>query len=353
MRIAVTADIHLASKGEHPERYNALENIFEQVESENIETLCIAGDLFDKDFKNYAEFEELCKRHRHIQLHIIPGNHDAGISERSIVGSNIHIYTVPTLIEIGSTTLLFVPYEKNAKMSEKIASIENEIKGKDWVLIGHGDYYGGVKELNPLEPGTYMPLSRKNVESFAPRAAFLGHIHKPVNWDNVYYAGSPCALDIGETGRRRFLIYDTDDGSVVPMVVQTDVIYFQESFVIVPSDNEVLLLKQEISKRIESWNIDPADYLKVIVRVGASGYAMDRGAIFSALSEGFDGFGYYKDEGPLIESLSISADQQLGAVAERTMKLIDNLEWDYGGDQPERESLRIEALKVIYGAQGG
>lgn len=350
MKIAVTADIHLAIKGEHPERYNALENILGQLEAENIETLLIAGDLFDRDFLNYAEFERLCKKHPQIQLHIIPGNHDAGISEKSIVGSNIHIYTVPTAIEIGSTTFLFVPYNEKGKMGEQIASLKDEIRGKDWILIGHGDYYGGVKELNPLEPGTYMPLSRENILTFAPQVVFLGHIHKPTNWGNVYYTGSACGLDICETGKRRFLVYDTADGSVIPMVAVTDILYFDESFVIVPLDSEVPLLRQEIEKRIDSWNIDTSDYSKVVVRVRVIGYAMDRGAILSVLKEGFDGFRYYSDEGPLIDELSTSTDRQLGAITERTMKLIDELEWDFGGDQPAKEQLKIKALEVIYGA---
>ena len=62
------------------------------------------------------------------RLHIIPGNHDADISEKSIVGPNIHIYTVPTAIEIGSTTFLFIPYEEKTKMGEQIASLEWEIQ---------------------------------------------------------------------------------------------------------------------------------------------------------------------------------------------------------------------------------
>lgn len=349
MKFAVTADIHLTTKGEHPERHNALENILGQIEAESIENLIISGDLFERDFHNYAEFESVCKRHPRIQIHIIPGNHDAAISEKSIVGSNIHIYSVPTAVEIGSTIFLFIPYEQKAKMGERIASLESEIKGKDWVLIGHGDYYGGTKELNPLEPGTYMPLSKKNVETFAPRAVFLGHIHKPVNCGGVYYPGSPCGLDIGETGKRRFLVYDTTDGSVVPMVVVTDMIYFEESFVVVPLDNEVPLLKQEIANRIKSWNLDPTGHSKVILRVEAIGYAMDRSAILSALREVFDRFKYYKDEGPLINKLSTSRDRQLSAIAERTMKLIDELGWDFGGDEPERELLKIETLNVIYG----
>ena len=350
MKIAVTADIHLAIKGEHPERYNTLENILGQIEAENIETLLIAGDLFDKDFLNYAEFERLCKKHPKIHIHVIPGNHDAGISKKSIVGSNIDIYTVPTAVEIGSTTFVFVPYKEKAKMGEQIASLEEEIKGKDWILVGHGDYYGGVKEVNPLEPGTYMPLSRENIVTFAPRAVFLGHIHKPTNWGNVYYTGSPCGLDICETGKRRFLVYDTADGSVIPMVAVTDILYFDESFVIVPVDNEVSLLRQEVAKRIEAWNIDTCEYSKALVRVEAIGYAMDRGTILSALKEGFNGFRYYNDEGPLIDRLSMSTDRQLGAITERTVKLIDELEWDFGGDELTKEQLKIKALEVIYGA---
>jgi exonuclease SbcD len=353
MKVAITADLHLAVKKDYPERYNALENILRQIEAQSIETLLIAGDLFDRDFHNYTEFERLCKKYPQIQMHIIPGNHDAGISEKSIVGPNIHIYTAPTEATLGSTTFLLVPYKEKTKMSEQIATAEEVIRGKDWFLVSHGDYYGGTKELNPFEPGTYMPLSRENVEVFNPRAVFLGHIHKPINWGNVYYTGSPCGLDISETGKRRFLICDTGDGSVISQVVATDVVYFDESFIIVPLDKEVSLLKQEITKRIKSWGLGSSDDSKVVVRVQAIGYAMDRGAILGALRESFDKFSYYKGTGPLIDELSSSADLQLNTIAKRAIELIDKLEWDFGGDEPERESVKIAALNVIYDTRGG
>ncbi len=348
MRISVTADVHLRTRAEHSERYNALENIFEQTITEGIENLLIAGDLFDKDFQNYSEFEALCQQYSQLQLHIIPGNHDPSISGKSIVGNNIHIYTDPTALEIGSTTFLFVPYEEKAEMGEKIAEMEKEIEGKEWILVAHGDYYGGVKELNPLEPGTYMPLSRKDLERFKPRTVLLGHIHKALSQNNVHYAGSPCGLDINETGRRTFLVYDTADGSIVRREVTTDVLFFNESLVIVPMSNEVSLLEREIRKRIESWEIDPADYAKIRVRVEAKGYATDRSAVLAALEQGFGGFKYFKDEGPKIERLSASSDRQLNAMAERTMKLIDELDWSFGGDEPAKEDVTIAALSVIY-----
>jgi hypothetical protein len=135
----------------------------------------------------------------------------------------------------------------------------------------------------------------------------------------------------------------------VSRVVKTDVLYFNESFVIVPMDDEVTMLQQEIKERIESWDIDRSEYPKVRVRVEAVGYATDRSAVLAALEQGFERFKYFKDEGPKIERLLASSDHQLNAIAERTMKLIDELDWTFGGDEPAKEHVKIAALSVIYG----
>ncbi len=351
MRIAVTADAHLKTEAEHPERYRALENIFKQTIESGIENLIIAGDLFDKDFQDYSEFEKLCRNHTSLQLHIIPGNHDPSISGKSITGDNIHIYTDPSVLEIDSVTFLFIPYEEKAKMGEKIAQLEHEIDGKQWVLVGHGDFYGGVKELQPSsETGTYMPLSRKDVGRFKPRTVFLGHIHKPHSPANdVHYVGSPCGLDVSETGHRRFFVYDTANGSIEDRVIDTDVLYFTETFLVLPRDTELPLLEEDIAKRIESWSIDASDHSKVEVRVEARGYAKDRSAVVEVLERGFAGFAYYKDERPTIENLSVSSDDQLETISERTMSLIEELDWSFGGDEPTREQVELAALSVIYG----
>ncbi len=350
MKIAVTADAHLRTGAEHSERYNALENVFEQTVAAGIEHLIIAGDLFDKDFQNYSEFEALCRQHTSLQLHIIPGNHDPNISEKSITGDNVRIYTDPTVVEFDSVSFLFIPYEQGTKMGEKIAEIEHEIDGKQWVLVGHGDFYGGVKEPNPLEPGTYMPLSRNDLGRFKPHRAFLGHIHKAHSPSaTVSYVGSPCGLDIGETGQRTFVLYDTEGGNVDKRVINTDVLYFKESFLILPRDNEVSLLKQEIAARIADWGIEPADYPRVRLRVDAGGFARDKSAVRTALESGFGSFRYFKDETPSLENLSVSSDDQLEAISERTMNLIEQLDWPFDSDEPTKDQVEIAALSVIYG----
>lgn len=348
MQIGITADIHLTAEADHPERYRALESILAALYIEGSQTLLIAGDLFDKDFRNYSEFEGLLEKHPQIEIHVIPGNHDANISERAIVAPNLHIYTVPTAAKLGSTTFLFVPYKEGTNMGDEIAALAGSMGDTEWILIGHGDYYGGMADRNPLEPGTYMPLSRQNIEALRPFKVFLGHIHQCCDKGNVCYPGSPCGLDITETGKRRFFLYDTDDGSLRSPEVSTDIIYFDETFVVVPSEDEVPILRDEIRKRVESWNIGPSEQAKVVVRVRAVGYATDRAAILSLLKDEFAEFRPYNGQEPSIEYLSVSTDLKLNAIAERTMQLIDELDWHYGGDEPDKKDVRLAALSLIY-----
>ena len=62
MKIAITADIHLKTKEETPGRWDALSNILDIMLSENINTLIIAGDLFDKESQNYSDFDKFCNK---------------------------------------------------------------------------------------------------------------------------------------------------------------------------------------------------------------------------------------------------------------------------------------------------
>ncbi len=349
MRIAVTADLHLASRDQHPERFNALRDILEQLAVDSVEHLVIAGDLFDREHPTYSDFEDHCRQFPDIRFHVIPGNHDPGISPSSIVGGNVHIYTSPTIVDIGSTFVLFIPYEPKATMGEKIADSVAALEGKPWILVGHGDYYGGPSLRNPLEPGTYMPLSRSNVETFGPQTVFLGHIHKAAAIDGVHYPGSPCGLDISETGRRTYAVFDTLAGSIEARPVSTDILYFDESFVVFPHRDEVALLERAIKDRIARWAIGKSEQHKVCVRARARGYAFDRRAILRALEEGFGAYQFYDSEGPQVGELNTGADPQLCELAQRAEEVIAACEWTFGGDEPSRQDVVVHALSVIYG----
>ncbi|MCH7720116.1 MAG: hypothetical protein IH988_03880 [Planctomycetes bacterium] len=50
-----------------------------------------------------------------------------------------------------------------------------------------------------------MPLTRADLETHNPSLTLLGHIHAPYDGPPIYYPGSPCPIDMSETGLRRFL----------------------------------------------------------------------------------------------------------------------------------------------------
>ena len=95
MKIAITADVHLKTGQEYPERYNALKDVLDVLVREDIHILIVAGDLFDMGSQNYAVFDELCrdKKYAGIDFHVIPGNHDSAIGQKYFTAPNIRIYS--------------------------------------------------------------------------------------------------------------------------------------------------------------------------------------------------------------------------------------------------------------------
>jgi DNA repair exonuclease SbcCD nuclease subunit len=349
MDIAITADIHLSGGEEHVERYNALANIFDDLAEKKINTLVIAGDLFDKNCTSYSRFEEICMNYPQISIHVIPGNHDPDISKSVIVGKNIRIYDSPALEEFGGLSFVFIPYSATSGMAECLEDFSTEER---WVLVGHGDYFGGLKQRNPYEKGTYMPLYRKDIEKYSPWKVFLGHIHKPINTYNLYYPGSPCGIDVNETGRRRYLVFNTETGRVTSETVQTDLIFFNEIFLIIPDENEIKRLRNDAEQKIAAWSLNGEDIKRARIRIKATGYTADREEIMVCLKEVFAAYSFVKDEEPDIASLRVAMDSRRNAIARRAIQLIDEMDWKFGGNEPEKEKVIETVLSVVYGGGG-
>jgi len=353
VKIALSADIHLTSLGSHPERFHALENILSQMKEEEIDTLFIAGDLFDNSLRNYSEFESLCKKkeYRDLRLYIIPGNHDPEISTSSLVADNVRIFTEPEVVEINTkgTPLLMIPYQKGKTMGEVIEHFSLDLALQAWILIGHGDWSEGLRQANPYEPGVYMPLTSRDIDRYQPLQVFLGHIHAPYDSGRIHYTGSPCGLDITETGKRRFLIYDIAKDEIASREVGTDVIYFDETLVMLPMENESAFVYDLVKKVIQSWNITDWDRKKVRARVNVRGYCSNKSALEKELRKDFSDFNFYGDEGPDLSGVSISDDVECRYIAEKVKTSIDELEWPNSADEPDKDEVLQAALAVIYG----
>ena len=349
MRIAFTADLHLTSGQTYPERYDALENILEQMVRGGLGTLIIAGDLFDETSRNYAEFDKLCSKYKDIKILVIPGNHDNLLNQQEVTAANLDIYSEPRFKSFGENapTFLFLPFKKGKTMGEFISGFVSELPENNWVLIGHGDWAEGY-EPNPFEPGVYMPLTRSDLENFKPSQVFLGHIHKAMDKGKVHYIGSPCGLDIRETGRRRFLIFDTDTGKIESRKVDSRVIFFNESFVILPVDDESNYIRKQIAERIKSWELKQSEIPKTQIKVKVYGYSSDKRRLMGTIKESFRSFTFYKNWEPDLSEVSVADDVNRAEISNRVSAWIDQLSWSNTNSQPGKELILLQALKVIY-----
>ncbi|MHA1280112.1 MAG: metallophosphoesterase family protein [Candidatus Helarchaeota archaeon] len=349
MKVAITADLHLRTKKEYPERYKAIDNILTQCVDLGINDLLIAGDLFDKDLSSYTDFEALCKKtaYKDIKIKVIPGNHDSALLNRKFVLDNFEVIDKPKIIGIDENwKIMFVPYEANKLMGEIIQSLFLEIGDKKWVIVGHGDYIESVREINPYEPGIYMPLTRKDVDAFKPDRIFLGHIHQPILGDKVIYTGSPCGLNIDETGYRSFIVFDTDSNEIVKQKVENDILYFQTSLVVFPTADSLELLGIQIKDYIKGWDIKLDDEKKVRIRVKVSGYSSDRKALDKFIRKEFKNFEFEQE--PDLSNVKFADDSDRDFIFEKCIEEVQNLKDDLKteGLQPE---IYKSILNLIYG----
>jgi exonuclease SbcD len=346
MKIAITADVHLASYKETPERYHALRDIFQQAVSTSLDAVLISGDLFNKDFNNYSDFEKLAREFPKLNIWILPGNHDFGIASRSLVGKNLRLFEKVEIVD-ADLPFLMIPYRTGTTLGEVIASRVESLTPKHWVLCGHGDWLEGVRKPNQLENGTYMPLTRTDLDRYQPARVFLGHIHARLDGP-IHYPGSPCGIDITETGERRFLVFDSSTGEVESKPVHSDVIYYIASLLILPVEDEATYLRKMISLEKDKWKVSKEDANRARIRVKVQGYTKDKSALHDLLLDEFKEFSFYKDEAPDLDLVAVTVDQTRIKIAEKVKEKIENLEINPSPDEPDRDLILMKSLQLVF-----
>ncbi len=350
MKIAITADIHLTSSKKHPQRWNALAGILHNMLSEGIEALIISGDLFDKESQNYSEFDQLCRQKKYIdaklKFYIIPGNHDASLKAAHFISENIRVINEPEIIQLAQNNIdfLFIPYIPGKSIGEIIAEHQHNL-ADNWVLVGHGDYIAGLREPNPYEPGIYMPLTRNDVQYYTPAKVLLGHIHKKMHLGKIYYPGSPCGLDINETGRRSFYILDADTLEITEKTVDSDYIYFNETLIALPAQDESSYVQKKIQEMVKGWNLTEKEIPKARIRLKVKGYTTDKLKLLKVIKEALNNYIFYQDQEPNLDQVSIFEDPEKISIVEKVLEQINDLDWNDA--VTKKEDILEQALHII------
>ncbi len=354
MSIALTADLHLTSRAEHPARFAALQDILEQMLGAGIETLVIAGDLFDQNRRDVHEFEDVVRQASFRGTHIIilPGNHDTGLTQSSFTAPNVLVMDQPRLValEEGGLPFLFLPYRAGVSAGSQLVPFKNDLKPDGWFLVSHGDYMSGPAAPNPLEPGVYMPLTRADVSAYQPVRAFLGHIHVPFQSERVLSPGSPAAVDSSETGPRAFWLIDPQHDTVERRMIRSGPIYMKEDFLIVPSEDEAAALREDILRRVAAWGLPPQDYQRVKLQAAFTGCAADRSALPAAIREALGEISLYPGDEPDLSHVLAEDDPSLAAAAALALDKASAIHLAETDALPTAGEINRAVLRLIYGA---
>ena len=136
---------------------------------------------------------------------------------------------------------------------------------------------------------------------------------------------------------------------MVSQTIDTEVIYFNEQFVILPGQDELAYLEQQITSKIQAWYLNPSEQERARIRIRVQGYSTNRKAIKNLLDEAFQGFRFYKDEEPDISEVSSVTDPERDYLAQAVLAKLETLSWPFGKDEPGQDKVVLAALHLLYG----
>jgi len=354
MKIAITADCHLRSDNDRPARYAALENILEQMLALEIGTLMVAGDLFDRDANNYAAFEKLLGQERFSGLKIIAirGNHDVHLRGDDFTSKNFQVIETWTWMRNAASGVdfLLIPYMCDVSMAEALEQAHQQYQpAGGWALIAHGSYLPGSRDVDPYERGVYMPLMGADLQRYRPARVFLGHTHKAYHSRSVVIPGSPCGMDITESGKRTFIAFDTASRTIERRTVDSETIYMDETITITPGDDVAALITGAIEAVFAKWDIAADERTKVVMRLRVNGYTAHIQQTKGVIEETLQDIKKYQDAPIDYADLKISRDLERDFIVKQFEAQLKQALQEQRIDSGLKDAIRRHALDLIYG----
>ncbi len=270
MKILHTSDWHIGKRLMGRERLEeqaqVLDEIIEVCESENVELILIAGDIFDT-YTPSAEAEDLffTKIKRMVGENraalIISGNHDDGTrlsavtplseeqgiyivgnSRRALPVENGNVVRKVRPIRSGKGYAVFenehkenifistLPYPNEARFKEERSELSYVEQMKKWIEegeLGNTEKLPSVFMAHIFVVGGIVSDGEREIDLGGARAVptealpqsdyiALGHLHKKqrMGRENCYYSGSPLQYSFDETADKCVKVFDLTTGGV-------------------------------------------------------------------------------------------------------------------------------------------
>jgi len=239
-----------------PSRLKVLEWIMEKAKDYKVDSIIIAGDLFDSDTEATILRSEVRKifEKSSSKLFLLPGNHDVesyginydyGENVRKIMKRPFEQFTIEDISFVG------VPFQ-----SQKFSDCVTDLSEKTDVIIAHGTLYDlSILPVLNVEDIEYMPIYPGDLKNLC-RIALLGHIHSAhleleYETTRVIYSGAPIALNTKCRTPRKISLIEINKKKIVVNSIEVEIAPFWKelNYFVFPGNEEKVLnqIEQELN----------------------------------------------------------------------------------------------------------
>lgn len=224
LKVAIITDQHFGARNDSVSFLDFYQKFYDNtffpvLESNDIDTVLILGDTFDR--RKYVNFYALDRAKRmffdklasmNINVHMLAGNHDTYFKNTNEVNSpdlllkeydNINVIDKPTTINVYNTDICMMPWICPENYQQSLDEMKNT---KADLCMGHFEI-AGFAMYRGME--SHEGLNKQIFEKFD--MVFSGHYHHRSDDGHIYYLGNPYELTWQDyNDPRGFHLFDLD-----------------------------------------------------------------------------------------------------------------------------------------------
>jgi DNA repair exonuclease SbcCD nuclease subunit len=281
MKIAIITDQHFGARSDSQHFLDYYEKFYKEtffptLDSNDIKTVLILGDTFDR--RKYINFYSLKRAKemffdqlsaRGIEVHMLAGNHDTYFKNTNDVNSAdlllqeyglINVIDHPATIFVGPTPICMMPWICPDNYDDSMQTLKETEAS---ICMGHFEIAGFTMHRGMTsEEGLSRDLFRKFEFTFS------GHYHHKSDANDIYYLGNPYQLTWQDYGDPRgFHLFDLDSKELTfiqnPNTMFNRIVY----------DDKSETIKEINNKDVSAYT---NTYVKVVVVNKTNPYLFDQ-----------------------------------------------------------------------------
>jgi len=256
MKFAFASDLHLSNEEKEKWSIDVLEEFLLKCTEIGIELVFFGGDLFD----DFNQIPFLLERFNNIidnsgikNFYFLPGNHDLMYSNSRKIedfefSKKVSIKSkVPFEIEkINNYEFLFIPFQRDLNNVRNMLKQQKESEKR--IVFGHGSLidfnYSNEEDNSFFEKSFFNYLEADFV--------FLGHIHKHIQSENIFYPGSMRLWRKGEEGKHGFLVFNGENENVEFISLKKGGEYIELKVIVEGENFDIESLKNVVNDLIKN-----------------------------------------------------------------------------------------------------